>query len=123
MMPAHEVSTPSEAVRERPGAARRFVSFVNRLSTAFGVLVGTAVPESWSLEFALPLTFIAIVVPALTDRPALAAAAVAGVIATAAFRWPYGTGLVTAAIAGMAAGVAADRVVGADAAPAESEAP
>ena len=83
-----------------------------QLTTAVGVFVGAAVPGSWSLEFALPLTFIAIVVPALSDRPALAAAAVAGIVATVAFRWPYGTGLVTAAIAGMTAGVAADRAWG-----------
>ena len=81
-------------------------------TTAAGVFVGAAVPESWSLDFALPLTFIAIVVPALTDRPALAAAIVAGVVATMAFRWPYGTGLVTAAVVGMLAGVAADRLLG-----------
>lgn len=38
MMPAHEVSAPPAAVREHPGVARRFVSVVNGLSTAFGVL-------------------------------------------------------------------------------------
>jgi 4-azaleucine resistance transporter AzlC len=94
-----------------------------QVTTAAGVFVGAAVPESWSLEFALPLTFIAIVVPALTDRPAIAAAAAAGIVATVAFRWPYGTGLVTAAVCGMAAGVAADLAWGERAAATEGEAP
>jgi 4-azaleucine resistance transporter AzlC len=84
-----------------------------QISTGAGVLVGAAVPDSWALDFALPLTFIAIIVPALTDRPAIAAAAVAGVIAVAGFRWPYGAGLIAAALAGMVAGVALDRALGA----------
>jgi 4-azaleucine resistance transporter AzlC len=92
-----------------------------QVTTAAGVFVGAAVPDGWSLDFALPLTFIAIVVPALRDRPALAAAVAAGLIATIAFRWPYGTGLVTAAIAGLVAGVTLDPMLGAPPAAAARE--
>jgi 4-azaleucine resistance transporter AzlC len=84
-----------------------------QIGTGIGVFVGTAVPASWSLDFALPLTFLAILVPAMTDRPALAAALVAGFVAVVAFRWPYGTGLLTAVLAGMAAGMVADTLSGA----------
>jgi 4-azaleucine resistance transporter AzlC len=77
-----------------------------QVSTVAGVVLGGAVPPSWSLDFALPLTFIALVVPTLSDRPSLAAASVAGVLAAAAFRWPYGTGTLISAIAGIAAAVA-----------------
>ncbi|MCI0554962.1 MAG: AzlC family ABC transporter permease, partial [Anaerolineae bacterium] len=45
-----------------------------QVSTALGIFLGTAIPEEWSLDFALPLTFIAMVVPVLKDRPAIAAA-------------------------------------------------
>lgn len=83
-----------------------------QLATIIGVAAGTAVPESWELEFALPLTFIAIVVPALRDRPAMLAAAVAATVAVLGFDWPYSTGLFTGAVAGMAAGLALDRIVG-----------
>ena len=79
-------------------------------TTALGLFVGTAVPDSWSLDFALPLTFIAILVPALKDRPSGAAAAVAGVVAIAGFRWPDGTGLLAAMLAGMATGLGAEAV-------------
>ncbi len=79
-----------------------------QVTTAIGVLVGAAVPESWSLDFALPLTFLAILMPTLRNRPAVAAAAVAGLVAVAGFRWPYGTGLLSAMLAGMAVGVASD---------------
>lgn len=90
-----------------------------QVSTGIGVLVGAAVPDSWSLDFALPLTFIAIVAPMLRDRPAAAAALIAAVVGVAGFRWPYGTGLLTAALAGLAAGMLAARAPGDDAAPAD----
>ena len=45
-----------------------------QVSTALGIFLGTAIPESWSLDFALPLTFIAMVIPVLKNRPAIAAA-------------------------------------------------
>lgn len=53
-------------------------------STALGIFLGAAIPESWSLDFALPLTFIAMVVPVLKSRPMIAAAVSAGVVALAA---------------------------------------
>ena len=39
-----------------------------QISTALGIFLGAAIPESWSLDFALPLTFIAMVVPVLKNR-------------------------------------------------------
>ena len=82
-----------------------------QITTAIGIVAGTAVPESWSLEFALPLTFIAIIVPQLRQRPALAAAGVAAALAVIGFEWPYRTGLFAAAVGGMAAGLVAERLL------------
>jgi len=79
-------------------------------STAVGVAVGASVPASWSLDFALPLTFTAILMPMLVDRPAGAAAMAAAVVAVAGFRWPYGSGLIAAAALGMAAGMLTERL-------------
>ena len=73
-------------------------------STAFGIFLGTAIPESWSLDFALPLTFIAMVVPVLKTRPALASALSAGVVALVAYSLPFRLGLILAAIVGIAVG-------------------
>lgn len=84
-----------------------------QITTGIGVFVGSAVPDSWSLDFALPLTFLALIVPALRDRPALAAASAAALVAVIGFGWPYGTGLLAAAVAGMAAGMVLDRRSGA----------
>ena len=73
-------------------------------STALGIFLGTAIPESWSLDFALPLTFIAMVVPVLKDRSAIAAALSAGVVALVAFSLPYKLGLILAALVGITVG-------------------
>jgi predicted branched-subunit amino acid permease len=76
-----------------------------QLSTAAGILLGAIIPQSWSLDFTLALTFIALVVPALRDRPGLAAALSAGIVALVAYSWPYKLGLVTAAVAGILVGL------------------
>ena len=75
-----------------------------QLSTALGIFLGAAIPESWSLEFALPLTFIAMLVPVLKGRPAIAAALSAGVVALLAFSLPYKLGLILAALVGILVG-------------------
>lgn len=78
-------------------------------STAVGVFAGAAIPPSWRLDFALPLTFIAMVVPTLKDAPAAAAALAAGATAVAAAGLPYKSGLLAAALVGVAAGVLLER--------------
>lgn len=76
-----------------------------QISTAVGVFLGARIPDSWSLDFTLALTFIAIVVPGLRDRPSVAAALTAGVAAVLTYHWPYKLGLVVAALAGILVGV------------------
>jgi hypothetical protein len=44
-----------------------------QLSTAFGIVFGARIPPTLSLEFALPLTFLAMLIPTLVDRPPAAA--------------------------------------------------
>jgi len=75
-------------------------------STAVGILLGTQIPSSWALDFALALTFIALVVPALNDRPSVAAALTAGVVAVMSAGLPYKLGLMLAAIFGIVIGLA-----------------
>lgn len=75
-----------------------------QLSTAAGVLVGASLPTDWPLDFALPLTFIAIVVPLIRDRATLITAVIAGIVALLAISLPFKLGLLAAALAGMASG-------------------
>ncbi len=79
-----------------------------QLSTAAGIFLGAAAPEWWGLDFTLALTFIALVIPNLKDRPSLLAAAVAGLVALLAYGLPYRLGLIAAALAGVAAGMWAE---------------
>ncbi len=75
-----------------------------QLSTAAGVVVGARLPTDWPLDFALPLTFIAIVVPLIRNRTLLAVAVVSGIVALLAAGLPFKLGLLAAALAGMAVG-------------------
>jgi len=80
-----------------------------QLSTAAGLFLGAVIPESWSLDFALPLTFIALATPLLKDRASLISAVVAGFAALAAFNMPHKLGLVAAAMVGILVGVMVER--------------
>ena len=75
-----------------------------QLSTAAGVMLGARLPADWPLDFALPLTFIAIVVPLIRNRTLLAVAAVSGIVALLTAGLPFKLGLIAAALAGMAVG-------------------
>ncbi len=75
-------------------------------TTAIGIFLGASIPASWSLDFALALTFTGLVVPTLRDRPHVAAALTAGLVAVLAASWPYKLGLIAAAIAGILVGTA-----------------
>lgn len=75
-----------------------------QLSTAAGILLGATLPESWPLDFALPITFIALVIPRLKDRPAIAASLTAGAAALFAYDLPYKLGLMLAGILGILVG-------------------
>ena len=79
------------------------------ISAAAGALLGTLVPESWGLEFAFPLSFMALMFAALKDRPGVLAALVGGVSAVIFKGLPYNLGLVLAATLGIGAGVMAER--------------
>ena len=75
-----------------------------QISTAAGILLGTTLPESWPLDFALPITFIALIMPALRDRPAIAASLSAGAVALLAYELPYKLGLMLAGVIGITVG-------------------
>ena len=76
-----------------------------QISTAVGITLGAVVPSGWSLDFAIALTFIALLFPFLKDRPSQAAALTAGVTAVLAYHMAYKFGLVLAAVAGILVGV------------------
>lgn len=57
--------------------------FVWMLSTVLGVLVGSYIPDplAWGLDFAMPATFLAMLIPRLTDSVSVAVSLVSAVTA------------------------------------------
>ena len=76
--------------------------------TLAGVLLGQNLPQlqHLGLEFAMAATFTGIVVPLLRSRPMVAAALIAAAVALLCRGLPYKLGLMLAACAGVAAGMA-----------------
>ena len=80
-----------------------------QICTMVGVAIGSAVPESLPLDFAVPLVFLVLLVPAITTRPAAVAALIGGGVAVLSGQ--AGAGHLTVlfgAIAGIAAGAIAE---------------
>lgn len=77
-----------------------------QVGTVAGVLLGAGVPPDLGLSFAVPLVFLALLVPAMKDRPTTAAGVVAGVVAVGAAGVPYNLGLLIGAVTGIAVGLA-----------------
>lgn len=85
--------------------------FVWLITTAIGAVLGAQLPAEWQLDFAVPLLFLALLVPAVTTRPLLTAAVVAGALALVLAPLPYNLGLVVASLVGIAAGTIAEGVL------------
>jgi 4-azaleucine resistance transporter AzlC len=75
------------------------------ICTVIGIVVGARVPDALPLEFAVPLTFLALLVPTITDSPSALAAAIGGTAATVGAGLPLNLGLITGAVVGVLAGL------------------
>jgi predicted branched-subunit amino acid permease len=75
-----------------------------QVSTALGIALGAAIPPSWGLEFALPLTMMALLSPRLTDRPSWASAISAGIAAVLLAGMPFKLNLLLSALLGILTG-------------------
>jgi 4-azaleucine resistance transporter AzlC len=76
-------------------------------STTVGLYLGARIPTSWHLEFALPLTFLALARPAVTDRATAITVLVASVVGIVSYGLAMRLGIIAAALAGIAAGIVA----------------
>jgi len=73
-----------------------------------GYFAGASIPASWSLDFAVPLCFIALVAPLFRSVPSVIAAVVAGVAVLALAGLPMRLNLVAAGLIGIVAGTLVD---------------
>ena len=76
-----------------------------QICTVVGVVVGARVPAWLPLDFALPLVFLALLVPAIEDASTAAAGLVGGSLATLGVGLPYELGLPLGAVAGVVVGL------------------
>lgn len=73
--------------------------------TFLGIIVGAAIPTEFQLGFAVPLMFVALLVPSIRDGASLVAAAVGFAVTLLAREAPLNTGLLIGAAAGIAIGM------------------
>lgn len=76
-------------------------------SVGLGLLVGERIPAGWSLEFAIPLAFLAMLVVNIRDRASLITAVAAALLAIGLSQLPYNLGFIAAIIGGIATGLVA----------------
>ncbi len=82
------------------------------LATYMGAVFGTTIPDAFSLDFAVPICFIALIAPTLRTIPHVTAAVVS-IIAALSLAWvPYSLGLIIAACLAMMAGAYAELRLG-----------
>jgi len=81
-----------------------------QVSAIAGSLLGTLIPAAWGFDFAFPLSFMALMFAALSDRPTVAAAVAGGLTAVMGKGLPYNIGLVLAALVGIGSGLLAENM-------------
>lgn len=74
------------------------------IGTVAGVLLGGDIPDNWQIGFAVPLTFTALLVPTVNDRPKLAASIVGAAVAVATMGLPDGVNIMLGGLSGIVAG-------------------
>jgi len=80
-----------------------------QVTTAVGILVGPIVPESWSLEFAVSILFLGLIVMGIDKYPKLIAALVGAGVTYVTAGLPNRAGLLVGALAGILVGTIAER--------------
>jgi predicted branched-subunit amino acid permease len=99
---------------DRIAAGRHFLGsgfalwFAWQVSCMLGYFAGNLIPAAWSLEFAVPLCFIALVAPLYRESPAILAALTAGIAVLALAHLPMRLNLMAAGLLGIFVGTVAD---------------
>ena len=81
------------------------------LMNAIGAFAGAKLPTSWQLDFTIPLSFVAMVVPLLKSRAQILAAISGGAAGVLLYAMPLKTGLIAACVVGMCVGMLVDTMV------------
>lgn len=103
VMSAHhqELDTPEHAVRFYLGASLAMF-LVWHLSVVAGFVFGNFAPAGWALDYAVPVSFVALVIPTLKSRKHLVVAAFSAGVSLVFYAVPFRMGLILTALAAMA---------------------
>jgi 4-azaleucine resistance transporter AzlC len=74
-------------------------------SVAIGFIFGNVAPEAWSLDYAVPLSFISLVLPTMKDRRYVYVAIFSSVVALLLNGLPYRLGLILTSLMGITLGI------------------
>lgn len=83
-----------------------------QLATGVGLILGAVIPAQLGLDFAIPLTFTAVLFKSVNDKSSVIAVIVSATVAVVFANVPMNAGLPMAAIAGITAGALAERYYG-----------
>ena len=81
------------------------------LMNAIGAFAGAKLPASWQLDFTIPLSFVAMVVPLLKSRSQILAAIAGGAAGVLLYAMPLKLGLIAACALGTCVGMAVDALL------------
>ncbi len=81
------------------------------LMNAIGAFAGARLPTSWQLDFTIPLSFVAMVVPLLKSRSQILAAIAGGAAGVLLYALPLKLGLIAACALGTCVGMAVDALL------------
>ena len=81
------------------------------LMNAIGAFAGAKLPTSWQLDFTIPLSFVAMVVPLLKSRAQILAAMSGGLAGVLLYAMPLKTGLIAACVFGTCVGMLVDTML------------
>ena len=80
-----------------------------QISTLVGVIAGSTIPEHWELSFAIPFTFMAVVVPLLKNFPTIICALTSSLIAICGQSLPWNSWILVAAFGGILLGAVIEK--------------
>lgn len=80
-----------------------------QMCTLAGAMVGQIIPVFWSLEFMIPLTFLALALNTLKTRAHRVAAVVGATVSYLGLDLPYNLGLIVGALSGICAAIVSQR--------------
>lgn len=92
------------------GAGTAVIWALWQVCTLAGALIGQVIPVFWSLEFMIPLTFLALALGTLKTHAHRSAGAVGALVSFVGIDAPYNLGLIAGALAGVIAGLLIHRV-------------